>query len=336
MSPSLRRIIRGVIALAVVIVLSVVGYRLAGWSWTDSLYMVVITISTIGYGEVEPLTPGLRLYTIVVIVFGLSASGYALGGLFQLALMGEIENYLGQRRMIHDIENLNQHTIICGYGRIGHILSDELNRERERFVVIERNERAVAEAHQSGYLAVPGDATEETTLETAGIQRAKCLVTALPDDAANVFITLTARNLNPRLRIIARGELPTTQKKLIQAGADRVVLPAAIGGLRMAAMVTRPSTVEFLELVVGHSSMDVELDEFKIAAGAPLIGKTVEQAEARRKHGLLVVAVKRADGKLIFNPDANFAFESDDTVIVMGKVEDIKRFRGECSRGAVA
>jgi voltage-gated potassium channel len=334
MSPSLRRIIRGVIALAIVFVLSVLGYRLAGWSWTDSLYMVVITISTIGYGEIGPMTPGIRLYTVLVIVCGLTASGYALGGLFQLALMGEVENYLGQRRMTHEIEHLNQHTIICGYGRIGHILSDELHRERERFVIIERNERTIGEARQNGYLALSGDATEEAILETAGIHRAKCLVTALPDDAANVFITLTARNLNPKLRIIARGELPTTQKKLVQAGADRVVLPAAIGGLRMAAMVTRPSTVEFLELVVGHSSMDVELDELSIAPGALLIGRTVQQAEARRRHGLLVVAVKRADGKLIFNPDADFVFEPNDTVIVMGKVDDIKRFRGECGRSA--
>ena len=332
MSPSLRRILRGVIALSVVFVLSVLGYKLAGWSWTDSLYMVVITISTIGYGEIGPMTPGLRLFTVLVIVCGLTASGYALGGLFQLALVGEIENYLGQRRMMHDIEHLQQHTILCGYGRIGHILSDELHRDGERFVVIERDERAVAEARQSGYLVLAGDATEEATLEAAGIQRARCLVTALPDDAANVFITLTARNLNGQLRIIARGEQLSTQKKLVQAGADRVVLPAAIGGLRMAAMVTRPSTVEFLELVAGHSSMDVELDEFVIAAEAQLVGKTVEQAEARRRHGLLVVAVKRADGKLMFNPDANFVFAPYDIVIVMGKVDDIKRFRGECGR----
>ncbi|MGD9645149.1 MAG: TrkA family potassium uptake protein [Pirellulales bacterium] len=336
MTPSLRRIVRGVLALGVIFCLSVVGYRIAGWSWLDAIYMVVITISTIGYGEIGPMTPGLRLYTVLVIVCGLSASAYALGGLFQLALMSEVENYLGQRRMTHEIEQLENHTIICGYGRIGHIISDELHRELEQFVIIERDERTIGEARQNGYLALPGDATEETTLEAAGIQRAKCLVTALPDDAANVFITLTGRNLNPRLRIIARGELPTTQKKLIQAGADRVVLPAAIGGLRMASMVTRPSTVEFLELVVGHSSMDVELDELSIASGAPLIGRTVQQAEARRRHGLLVVAVKRADGKLIFNPDADFVFEPNDTVIVMGKVDDIRRFRQECGRGAMA
>lgn len=325
----LERIRDGAILLTVVVTAAVLGYRLAGWSWLDSIYMVVITLGTIGYGETGPMTPSLRILTMAVIIFGMTAGAYTIGGFIQMMTEGEIEKALGERRLGREVAKLRQHVIICGFGRMGRILADELHRIRTPFVIVEREAKRIREANDSQYLALLGDATEEGVLELAGVQHARTLVTALPDDAANVFITLTGRNLNRNMQIIARGEQPSTQKKLIQAGADRVVLPASIGAMRIANMLTRPSAVEFLELVAGKSTLDVEIDEMVVPAGCPLAGQTVAQAEARRKHGLLFVAIRRGAGQMIFNPDDDFKIETGDTIIIMGRSEDIGRFRGE-------
>jgi voltage-gated potassium channel len=265
----------------------------------------------------------------VVILTGVSAAAYTFGGVLQMMTEGEIEKVVGTRRLAHDIAKLKDHVIVCGFGRIGQILCEELTRSKHSFVVIECSPERIELARSLGYLTQTGDATEEEVLAVVGIGRAKTLVTALPTDAANVFITLTSRNLNRSLQIIARGEFPSTQKKLLQAGANRVVLPAATGAQRMAAMVTRPSTIELLELVAGKSVLDVEIDEVAIPAGCPLVGNTVQSAETRRIHGLLVVAVKRRHGAMVFNPGADFVFEAGDTVIVMGKPDHIGRFRQE-------
>lgn len=325
----LERIRDGAILLVVVLSAATLGYRMAGWSWIDSIYMVVITIATVGYGETGPMTPALRIMTMAVIVFGMTAGAYTIGGFIQMMTEGEIERALGERRLGREVAKLRGHVIICGFGRMGRILADELHRLKTPFVVIERDPARIREANDLQYLALVGDAIQEGVLELAGVQVAKTLVTALPDDAANVFITLTGRNLNRNLQIIARGEQPSTQKKLIQAGADRVVLPATIGAMRIANMLTRPSAVEFLELVAGKSTLDVEIDEMVIPSGSLLAGQTVSQAEARRKHGLLFVAVRRGAGQMVFNPDDDFRFETADTIIVMGKSDDIGRFRAE-------
>jgi voltage-gated potassium channel len=231
--------------------------------------------------------------------------------------------------MTRGIEHLQKHVIVCGFGRMGQILSQELKRRGEAFVVVDHDNERIVEAQNLDYLAFSGDATEEDVLLSVGVQRAKSLITVLPSDAANVFIALTSRNLNQDLQIIARGEIPSAYKKLIQAGADRVVLPAAIGAQRMAAMVTRPSTVELMDLVAGQSSMDVEIDEVLIGPQSHLVEQSVGQVETRRRHGLLIVAVKQAAGDMVFNPDADFIFQGGDTAIVMGRLEDIERFREE-------
>lgn len=323
----LRRMAQGAGILVSVLGLSVVGYRLAGWTWVDSIYMVGISVTTVGYREMGEMSDALKLFTLCVIVSGVTATGYILGGFVQLVTEGEIRRQMGQHRMTRDIEHISSHVVVCGFGRIGQLLCDELHRARRGFVVIEADPTRVAGAIKLGYLVVNGNATEEDALRQAGIERATSLVTALPGDSDNVFITLTARNLNRNLQIISRGEFPSTQKKLLQAGADRVVLPATIGAQRIAHMLTRPSVVEFLEIVAGRSTLDFEVDEFSVAAGSWLAGKTVQEAEARRKHGLLIVAVKREGQGMIFNPDADFALHPGDTVIVMGKSDDIARFR---------
>lgn len=326
MNPSLARVRRGAVFFVAVIIIAICGYRLFGRSWLDATYMVVITVATIGYGESSTLPAGEQIFTILVVLFGLTASGYALGGLLQMLTQGEIEKAIGIRRMLRELQGLQQHVIVCGFGRMGRILCAELQRSNVAFVVIDRDPVVATEAKAAGYLNYQGDATEEDTLRAVGVERALHLVTVLPSDAENVFITLTSRNLNPAFQIIARGESPSTQKKLLQAGATRVILPAAIGGLRAASMITKPSTVELMELFVGKNVMDVEIDELRLEAPCPLVGRMVSETLVRRRHGLLVVAVKRADGRMVFNPDADFTFQAGDTIVVMGKPQDIKRF----------
>lgn len=327
MTTPLTRIQRGAVALAVIFAIAVVGYRLAGWSWLDAIYMVAITISTVGYSEVGPMSPAVRMLTLGVIVFGISASVYTFGGFIQLLAQGELQRALGLLRMTREIEHLKGHIIVCGFGRIGRTLCQELHRERRQFVVVDNSEARVIEAQQLQFHVATGDATDEAVLERMGIARAATLLTTLPDDAANVFIALTARNLNPKLNIIARAEQPSTQKKLLQAGANHVVLPTAIGARQMAAMVIHPSAVEFLELLVGRGHLDVEIDEYQVTGASTLSGKTVREIESRSRHGLLVVAVKELSGTMLFNPDEDYVFVAGQTLILMGKLDALTKFR---------
>lgn len=199
MSTPLRRVCIGAIVLGIVFATAVVGYRISGRDWLDAVYMVVITISTVGYGEASTLPPGQQILTICVIVFGISAAVFTLGGFIQMMMEGEIDRALSLGRTTRAIERLQRHVVLCGFGRIGQILANELKSKNQSFVVIDNNPEAVGEAQNAGCLVLLGDATEEEVLVSAGVQRAQSLVTALPNDAANVFITLTSRNLNREL-----------------------------------------------------------------------------------------------------------------------------------------
>ena len=331
MSSSLNRLRRGLLILGSIFVVAVSGYRLAGWSWIESAYMVVITLSTVGYREVRDVSssPGLQVFTMLVIIFGVSTALYIVGGLVQMMAEGEINRALGVRRATREIKRLSGHTVICGFGRVGEILAQELHRREKPFVVVENNPERLGNAASLSYLALNHDATEEDALRAAGVDRATTLATTLPRDADNVFITLTARNLNPKITIIARGEFPTTEKKLLQAGADRVVMPAAAGALRMAAMITRPAALELIEVVAGRQIAEVEVDVVTVAAGSPLVGMSVRDSQTRSRHGLLIVAFRRGGGKLEFNPGGEAVFEAGASVVLLGRPADIDRFRAE-------
>jgi len=242
---------------------------------------------------------------------------------------GEINRALGIQRVNRELRRLSDHIILCGFGRMGEILAEQLHRHKHSLVILDHDDDRIAEAGQLGYLAVNANATEEDALRSVAIERAKILVTTLPQDADNVFITLTARNLNPKIHIIARGELPSTEKKLIQAGADRVVLPAATGAMRMAAMITRPSMVELVELVAGRHVAEVEVDEITLPEDCQLVGSTLGNSHIRSRNGLLVVAIRRSDDQLHFAPGADMVFAAGDQVIVIGPITDIENFRRE-------
>ena len=326
--PAFQRIVHGVYAELVVVTLGVLGYLALGWSLSDAFYMVVITISGVGYGEVRPvLTPVERGLTISIITFGMVVVGYTLGRFIQLLTEGEIQNLVEHRRMRRQIEMLSGHTIVAGFGRIGSLVCQELAERELPFVVIELNPEKITEIERKDFLHVVGDATEEKTLSDAGLERAATLVTGMPNDAANVFITLTTRQMAPKVMIIARAELPSTQKKLKQAGANHVILPAAIGAHRIVSLLTNPSVVEFTELVTRRSSLAIEMDDVVISETASLQGKTLRDADIGRRTGIIVIAVKRADGRVQFPPPGDEPLEKGDSIVVLGRRSNLDQFR---------
>jgi voltage-gated potassium channel len=330
MRKSWRATLFGPLFLGLFFVVAATGYRqLAGYSWLDAVWMVVVTVSSVGFGERSTLPPAAKIWTIAVIAIGMSSAAYFLGGFVRFVMEGEIQRTLGRRRMTKDIKNLSNHVVVCGFGRIGRELCEHFHRRNLSFLVIELEDSSVEAAAAHGYLTIQGDATDDELLHTAGVQRAKTLVTTLPNDAENVFITLTARNLNSTLHIISRAELPTTASKLRQAGANKVVLPTMIGAQKMAQMVTRPASADLIDLVAEQTFLDVELDEFTVSQNSRLIGVTVRNTEASRRHGLLVVGIKKPAGEIIFNPGAEYTFCDGDVVVAMGRLEDMARFARE-------
>jgi len=332
---SVRRIVGGYTAVLVVIALGMLGYQALGWSAFDSLYMVVITVSGVGFGEVRPVTSTWeRIHTMTVITFGLLAVAYTLAGFIQFITEGEIRYLLGHQRVRRQIETLSNHTIVAGFGRMGSLVCDELTKAGEPFVLIERSSDRVPEIERRGYLYVQGDATEEKVLQAAGLDRARAMVTVMPSDSDNVFITLTARQIAPNVEIVSRAEQPSTQKKLRQAGANHVVLPAAIGARRIASLLTNPTAVEFVELVTQRSSLAIEMDEFPIETASTLADHSLRDADIGRRTGVIVIAIKRADGRVEFPPPGDEALSSGDTIVLVGRRSNLDQFRRQFCDGA--
>ena len=333
MQESFKRILTGTIIFVLTLIVAVIGYVLFGWTLLDSIYMVVITIFGVGYGEVKPLeTAPEKIFTMMVILAGTTSAVYIVGGFVQMVAGGEINRALDSQRKSKNIEGLKNHAIICGFGRMGQILAQQLQQDHQKFVIIERQEVRVAKAESMGYLAELGNATDENLLISVGITRARVLATVLPDDAANVFITLTARGLNPSLIILARGELPTTEKKLKLAGADKVVLPAIISGMRMASLITRPNVSDFLASKSDRLYLDellgqinVQINEL-VVKGSALVNKTIGQLEVRGKGTFIIVALRRQDQTVIKNPDRSLILNPGDTIIAIGHEGDIPQF----------
>lgn len=301
----------------------------AGWSVVDALYMVVITVFSVGYGEVRELTPGLRVFTMFEIIGGCSSLVYISSGLFQMIAQGQLERVLGRSRMSKELAELSNHAIVCGFGRIGHFVCLELEQAKVPFVVIDSSLERADEARAAGYLVIHGDATSDEVLTQAGLARARALTTVLSSDALNVFITLTARQLRKDLLIVARGEEARTEAKLLQAGADRVVLPSRIGAERVTHIVTRPTVLEFFKeadlgaLSQELSTIGVEIDQFEVTSESRVIGLSVGQVESSGRGGFMVVAVKRIGGSLVKNPPKDFVFAEEDRVLLMGHKEDL-------------
>lgn len=334
MTSPLRKLCIGGAVFGGTCIVAVLGYLVAGWDLLDSTYMVTITIFGVGFGEVRPITePWLKIFTMFVIIGGCSSGIYAIGGFVQLIAEGEINRAFGARRMSQGIERLQGHALICGFGRVGRMLARDLSAAAFPFVVIDSCEQRLTEAQALGYLTVLGNASDEQILETAGIKRARVLATVLPDDAANVFITLSARELNGTLEIIARAEDPATEKKLIRSGANRVVMPAFIGATKISHMITRPSAEELLQEQSGAVPLNeelfkigLELAQIEVAQQSPLVGRLIREIESG-SGGFVIIAVRQADGTLLRDPRDDLQLAAGDVVILVGHSAALPQLR---------
>jgi voltage-gated potassium channel len=319
------RLARSLVLVGLVLVLGTVGYTLIeGWRLADSLYMTVITVATVGFREVQPLSAGGRAFRIVLILTGAGAILFSFGTFIDFLVEGHLRGILEGRRMNREIQSLKGHHIVAGLGRVGSEVARALNDRGERFVVVDRDERVLDAAQDSGWLFIDGDASSEETLIEAGIEQARSLVTALDTDADNLFVTLTARTLNPELFIVARSSHASNEEKLVRAGADRVLTPNVIGGRRMAAMVVSPAVSDYLDLVTHGGGIEFRLEEVQVGENAPYAGMSLSQARVRDVCGVLVLAIRRTGGEIDTNPSADSVMASGDRLVVLGTETQIK------------
>jgi Trk K+ transport system NAD-binding subunit len=319
-----RNLFWGVVYMLAVIAAATAAYVFNGWSVNDAFYFVIISVFTVGYGELHPVVGVLRPITEITIVLGWLGITFLAAAFVQFITIAQIQQLLGTKRMQTQIDKMANHVIICGYGRIGQMLADELRAGGSDFVILELNEARFAESVARGYPSWKGDAADEEVLKAVGVARARALATVVPNDAANVFITLSARNLNKKLEIIARGEAPSTKSKLLQAGANAVVEPTHIGAERIAQLILYPRTSSFTDgsdrmrtLGIGLRTLGLELEVMAVAADSPLAGATIDAVEHEAIGSLFVVAINRKNGETLTRPDPSTKIEAGDGVVVI-------------------
>src|SRR5215471_23371 len=322
--PALRHLRKIGVLLLLVMVIGTAGYHyLEGWNWFDGFYMVVTTLTTIGYQEVHPLSHAGRVFNVFVIVAGVSLLLLGVGLLSQALLEFELQSFFGRRRMEREISRLDGHFIICGMGRVGRKVARELARKPAPFVIIDNSEAKRARFAHENWLVIAGDATVEETLREARIEHARGLIAATTTDATNLYIVLTARGLNPHLKIIARASEDAAEKHLLTAGADSVVSPYSFAGQRIAQSLLRPHVVTFLDTATTHLGMDLEIGEIHITPESAFAGKTLESSRIRQERGVIVLAIKRNDA-MRFNPAPDERIESGDCLIAMGEPSQLR------------
>ena len=320
---ALRNLRLIVLALIFVILAGTLGFHwIEGWPWFDGFYMVVTTLTTIGYQETHPLSHAGRVFNVCVIVTGVSLVFLGIGALTQALLEFELRSFFGRRKMEREIDRLTGHYIICGAGRVGRSAARELARRPAPFVVIESNQEKAARFNQD-WLMLVGDATKEQTLREAHIDRARGLVAATTTDATNLYIILTARGLNPKLKIIARASEEDAEKHLLKAGADFIVSPYSFAGQRIAQTFLRPHVVSFLDTATTHLGMDLEIGEISVGPESRFAGKTIETSRIRQERGVIVLAIKRGQG-MHFNPAPDDRIEAGDFLIAMGEPSQLR------------
>jgi voltage-gated potassium channel len=330
LSSPLKNLLRGIGLLLIVIVGGTMGYRIIeGWSFLDSLYMTITTITTVGYTEVHPLSTAGRIFSMILILSGVGTAFYILTTLVQYMLEGEFGIRIGRRRMEAKIKMLKNHFILCGYGRVGEAIANTLKQHGAEFVVIERTSENAEKARQAGCLTVQDDATRDEVLRGARIDRARALIAALGDDADNTYTTLAAHQLNNSVPIIARASSTAAQKKLQLAGAHRVLAPEISGGERMAMLALRPATVEFVETILLGHGQELLIEEIEVSEDSPLLGSTIKQAEERFP-GIRILAIRNKDGTLVPNPSPKSTIEKASSLAAFGAAEQLLSIEGCC------
>ncbi len=328
-----RQVLLGAVLLIAWVGLSTAGYLLVepGWSLLDAFYMTVITITTVGYREVHPLTPGGQVLTTFVVVIGLGLLLFTLTRVAQVMFEGELLDILGRRRMEREIAELDNHYVLCGYGKVGRPVADGLAQEGLPFCVVEQDPELEPSLRQKGYRYVLGDATDDATLREARVDRARTLVAMLASDADNLYLTIAARELHPHIRVIARATDEAGETRLKRAGADDVVSPSRIAGLRILQAAVNPTAVEFMEIVTHREALQLSMADIEVASGSPLHERTIAEAGIRGRYGVIVVAIKGAGGEMTFNPEPDEKIEAGDVLVVLGEDLDIAQLQKDCA-----
>lgn len=326
MNPSRREIFLAVLALLVLFVIGTIGYTLLeGWTWMDGLYMTFITLSTIGFQEVHSLSNVGRLFTLGLGITGIGLLSFVVARSAQFLLASE---RLRERRLMKQLDQISDHFIICGYGRIGQRLAEDLRREGKPVVVVDIEDVVISRLREGDYLHVQGDAQEEETLRTAGIERAQGLILTLPNDSSNVFVTLTAREMNPDVFILARTVDQENRSKLLNAGADKVIAPSEVGADRMAQVVLRPNVDQFLEGVLRARALSLQIDEVKVLPNALLAGQTLAESNFRQQFEAIVIGIIDSQTEeMTFNPSPSYRIGEGDILVVLGDSTVIRTLR---------
>jgi len=319
-----RQFIFSLVLIVVVIFFGTAGYViLEKWTAFDALYMTITTITTVGYREVHDLSDTGRVFTLVLIVSGVGTILYTLNNAARILVEGEIQEIFGRRKLEKKIKELKDHYIVCGYGRMGTVIGRELKEKGARFVVIEKGPMD-GESVEPDVLFVRGDATKDEVLKEAGIERAKGLISVLSTDAENLYVVLSARVLNPDMNIVARAGEEGSEQKLLRAGADRVVSPYYIGGMRIAHTVLKPSVVDFIEFATSAGNIDLQMEEISVREGASIAGTTLDECGIGRELGIIIVAIKRSGGDMRFNPTFRTTIKPGDVLIALGERTKLK------------
>jgi voltage-gated potassium channel len=319
------------IILFTIFIIGTVGFHfIEGWSFVDSFYACIITLSTVGYGDFVPETTAGKFFAVFIIIFGVGMMFYSLILMAETFIEARLRSLLGRGKLEKTIEKMNNHYIICGGGRIGFLICRELMAGKMPCVVIDNNPEVIQRAQDEGFLCFKGDATQDKILIEAGIKRAKGVVCVLPSDAENLYVILTAKELNQQVYIISRSEEEASEHRLMRAGADRVMSPYTLGGVRMAMAILRPAMLDFIEITTRQQSLELRMEEISICKGSPFITQSLEDSGIRKRYGLIIVAVKKDSGKMIFNPMANYIIAEGDRLIAMGEDENVKQFAESC------
>jgi len=314
------------VAMAFVLAAGTIGLALIeGYPLFDAFYMTLFTVTTVGYSELRPLSHAGRVFNSFIILFGVTVMFFAIGAMTQAIIQLELGDIFDKRRIRRMIDNLANHYIICGYGRVGRGAAQELRIAGAPFVVVERDPERAGQAVREGLLALTADSTRDETLHAAGVKRARGLIAALGTDADNLFVILSAKTLNPMLNLAARVSEEEAEQKLRRAGADAVIAPYAITGHRLAQALLRPHVSQFLDFTENSPELDVAIEQIRVSDASPLVSKSLQQAQLRRDLGVVVLAMRKSSGKMVFNPPADAAIEGGDYLIVMGRHADLRK-----------